>query len=400
MAQGSIIWRCPIHNPTNRKAIPACDCSKAQYYTYYRNKWRKAGRRKKDAEVQLAQISTGYLRVQKPGTLAEYTSRWLADLALHVKPATVDYYKFFLDRSILPAFGHYDLTAITADDIQKLISSTYHRKKWGTTSVNGLRITLGKILKSARKSGYVTSNVVQDTEAVRSDWKEPEFLNPAEVTALLEASPGMYCVLFSLAILTGMRQGELLGWQWSDINWKGSVTLVKRSLYRPRKVVPGSDGYQFLVPKTKSGIRSVKLSPEALRILEGWQELSIENLHNLLFCTSTGSPLHADNVRHRQFKPALERAKLKDVPFHALRHTCATLLLSRGANIKFVQQQLGHASIQTTLDLYGHLLPDVGEDAVKVLDQTVFGTAGARTVLEKAAATGVNGGEGETTESS
>ena len=95
--------------------------------------------------------------------------------------------------------------------------------------------------------------------------------------------------------------------------------------------------------------------------------------HDLGFAQEDGKPLNPDNLVKREFIPALRRAGLRQVSFHSLRHSFIALLIAQGENIKYIQSQLGHASIQTTLDHYGHLLPATHKEAAQRLDQTLFG---------------------------
>ena len=97
---------------------------------------------------------------------------------------------------------------------------------------------------------------------------------------------------------------------------------------------------------------------------------------DLVFCAKEGTPIHAENMIRREFLPALSRAGLRHIRFHDLRHTYTALLIAQGAHAKFIQSQLGHASIQTTLDRYGHLLPEMQHGAGERLDTTVFGPVG------------------------
>jgi len=98
------------------------------------------------------------------------------------------------------------------------------------------------------------------------------------------------------------------------------------------------------------------------------------NADDLVFRNSAGGPLNGQNLVTRVFYPALEAAGVKRVRFHDLRHTYAALMISMGANIKLIQRQMGHASIQTTLDRYGHLLPDVTDGVGERLDEIVLGS--------------------------
>ena len=95
--------------------------------------------------------------------------------------------------------------------------------------------------------------------------------------------------------------------------------------------------------------------------------------NDLVFCRNNGSPLNGDKFYYREFKPILKKAGLRSIRLHDLRHTFATLLIAQGENVKFIQRQMGHASIQTTLDRYGHLLNEQSSCSGSKLDGQVFG---------------------------
>jgi len=107
------------------------------------------------------------------------------------------------------------------------------------------------------------------------------------------------------------------------------------------------------------------------------KQLSTTRRSEFVFCSERGTPLDADNFRHREFPAALQRAELRQIRFHDLRHTYTSLLIARGAHPKYIQAQLGHASIQTTLDRYGHLMPQLHQGEAQKLDQLVFGQQAA-----------------------
>jgi integrase len=116
-------------------------------------------------------------------------------------------------------------------------------------------------------------------------------------------------------------------------------------------------------PKTAKGNRSVRLIKEAVRLLV---ERPIEG--EWLFPTRVGIPISCHNLIDRSWKPLLKKAGLSDTRFHDLRHTCATLLLTKGVHPKIVQEMLGHSSITITLDLYSHVLPDMQREAVSAME--------------------------------
>jgi integrase len=219
------------------------------------------------------------------------------------------------------------------------------------------------IFKRAVIWKYLKENPAQYVSKPRAERKEMGFFTPKEIKIFLEnARPRAYA-LFATAILTGLRLGELLALQWGDISWSTSQIYVRRSLYKGR----------FIEPKSRYAVRSVALTPKLATILKKHRLSSPPSEFDLVFCTKDGKPLDHSNVINQEFLPTLRRAGLRRIRFHDLRHTFASLLLHQGENIKYVQRQLGHASVQTTLDLYGHLLPDIHNRAGERLDETVFG---------------------------
>ena len=178
--------------------------------------------------------------------------------------------------------------------------------------------------------------------------------------------PDFYPLLFT-ALFTGMRQGELLGLTWSSINWiKGKIKVDKN--YTHDRVG---------TPKTNK-IRYVDMSNELAKVLKEWRLACPHSDLDLVFPNSEGLHFDANNMLKRRFKPALKRAGIDEIRFHDLRHTYASLLLANGAQMKYVQSQLGHASITMTMDLYTHLLPEVNDKCVNLLNNIVNTTVEAQ----------------------
>lgn len=176
--------------------------------------------------------------------------------------------------------------------------------------------------------------------------------------------------LYLTAVLTGMRQGELLGLRWTDVDWTFSRLSVNHTLARVRSKV------EFREPKSRSSRRTVSLPPvlvEALKDSRVAQEKhqcqpqgGYED-HDLVFCQPNGRPLHGHNVTQRDFRGIIRRVSLPRIRFHDLRHCCATLMLRQGVHPKVVGELLGHASVGVTLDVYSHVLPGMQEDATQAL---------------------------------
>lgn len=170
---------------------------------------------------------------------------------------------------------------------------------------------------------------------------------------------------------TGLRRSELLGLKWPDVDLDAGALSVQRSLDK--------DG-TFNPPKRRNSRRTLKLtraSVEALRahrVRQNEERLRLGSLwedQDLIFPNQTGKPMNADNLYHRGFKPLLKRAGLSGFTFHSLRHTCATLLLSKNVNPKIVSEMLGHATISQTMDTYSHVMPGMSDVAAEALENAL-----------------------------
>jgi integrase len=175
-------------------------------------------------------------------------------------------------------------------------------------------------------------------------------------------------------VTTGLRQGELLGRKWEDLDLEDGVVRVRRTLARHKgRLVLGE-------PKTKRSRRTVQLTEAAVQVLKehlSRQRQQMERLgdryedQGLVFATQKGTLVNPTNLRKRSFEPLLKKAGLPSIRFHDLRHTCATLLLSRNVNPKIVFEMLGHATIAITLDTYSHVLPTMQKGAARAFEDTL-----------------------------
>jgi integrase len=166
----------------------------------------------------------------------------------------------------------------------------------------------------------------------------------------------------------------MLALRWQDVDVENAVVSMRRTLTRRgRKIAFGE-------PKTKKSRRSIRLTAQAVEALRSHLERQLRELEilgdhyqdqGLVFTTDTGAPINPSNLRQRNFAPLLKRAGLTHMRFHDLRHTCATLLLSRGVHPKFVQELLGHATIAITLDTYSHVMPSMGDATARAMEDAL-----------------------------
>jgi integrase len=230
-------------------------------------------------------------------------------------------------------------------------------------------VTLHKALEQAQSDGLVARNAAKGIKAPRPKKKEIPPLTPEQARALLEAARGnRFEALFVLALHCGLREGELLGLKWDDVDLKASTLRVRRTLSETR------NGPIFEPPKNGKG-RNVPLTGAAVEALRDhlarqMQEIGDEYADKrLVFASKTGNPMSASNVVNRHFRPLLKRAGLARIRLHDLRHTCATLLLIKGVHPKYVQELLGHANISITLDTYSHVIPGMGNQTVDAMEE-------------------------------
>ena len=239
-----------------------------------------------------------------------------------------------------------------------------------------VHVTLHKALKQAVMDRLIPRNVTEAVKAPQPEKKEIKPLSPEQARALLDAAEGDRLeALYILAVTTGMRQGELLGLKWEDVDFEAGTLQVRRTLS-----TRSGRGFSFSPPKTAKGRRSIKLPEVAKGSLRRHHQGQLEERkklaglwkeNGLVFATRLGTPVGRQELVARSFKPLLLKAGLPCIRFHDLRHTCATLLLGKGVHAKLVQELLGHATISITLDTYSHVLPGMGDAAAGAMDETL-----------------------------
>jgi integrase len=235
-----------------------------------------------------------------------------------------------------------------------------------------IHAVLHRSLKQALRWGLISSNPTDAVNRPRFRRKEMRTLDDTQMRSLLMVvKRTRFEALFWIALTTGLRQGELLGLRWSDLDWATRRLTVQRQLQRL------DGGFAFTEPKSASGKRLVILGQQAINKLrdhinilqqervaaaDRWEE------NDLIFPSSIGTPWdHSNVVKH--YKSFLQQAGLPNIRFHDLRHTAATMMLQQGVNPKIVQERLGHADITLTLNTYSHVLPAMQEEAAEKMDE-------------------------------
>lgn len=290
-------------------------------------------------------------------TVREYVEGWLTTYAeVHCKPTTAKGYRQLLTLHVYPLIGDRRLDQVARAEIKHLIGVLLG-KKLKKSSVHNILTPLKEAYHHAIDDGLVANNpVVRTGRFTRTDEDRRATIQPltrTEVGVLLEAAEvyaKSVAALLLCAVRTGLRQGELIGLQWGDVDVHGGFIEVRRAIVRG----------QLTTTKTRK-IRRVDLTPQLSDRLQQLNDtrtldaaMSGKPVPDWVFLSPLGCRWDERNLR-RAFYTVLEQAQLRRVRFHDLRHTYASLLIQTTAPAKYIQEQLGHASIQVTMDVYGHL---------------------------------------------
>jgi integrase len=308
-------------------------------------------------------------------TVEEYLTSWLKDSVRGtVRVSTYEVHRHMIEPHIIPALGRIKLRDLNPVHVRGL-----YREKLDSglspATVRKMHSILRKALKQAVLDGLSPRNVCEAVKPPKVERKEVTPLDRQQAKVLLEAASGDRLeALYMLAVHTGMREGELLGLKWEDVDLERGMLRLKHALVREGgKTILGD----LKTPKSR---RSVRLTSTAADALRGHLERQLAEMERmgslyqpggLVFATESGTLINPSNLRNRSYKPLLKQAFGEDGPdicFHDLRHTCATLLLSQGTHPKLVQELLGHASIAMTMDTYSHYLPSMGEQTVRAME--------------------------------
>ena len=335
-------------------------------------------------QARLALGQVAFESTKSGVTFESYSETFLHRIEQTRKHSTLADYRKIVDRDLLPIFRGLDLQDITREKVKSLAMVCLSKGQSPKTVQNIVRC-LSSLLSHAVEDELMMVNTALKPGKFLPKIAKRRTVAPLtreEVAHVLETAKDKmprYYPLFLCAVRTGLRMGELLALQWQDIDWQGRFIEVKRNYTH----------WKITTPKSGES-RRVDMSRELARTLTDLQtERQIEaaatgtkDVPPWVFCSETGGLLHPHNLRDRVFYGLLAKAKIRKVRFHDLRHSFASLLLQNGESPVYVKDQMGHSSIQVTVDLYGHLIPGGNKQAVDRLD-----TPGDKRQLEPDSAT-------------
>jgi len=300
-------------------------------------------------------------------TFGEYSGKWIKYIRTMRRQSTHESYKQKLDGHVLPVFKDRKLDTITRGDIRDYLLSK--AGKFSASTVCLHRDVLSGVFNFAIDEELIPSNpaygITKRLNLSRNK-KEVEPLTAEELNLLLETArkkaPEYYAFFFTLA-RTGVRLGEALALRWGDIDFNGQSMWIKRSYRRGVFTAPknGKTRKVDMSAQLQAELKSYKVKQQKVWLKRGQNELP-----ELIF-NRFGRPIEQNFVR-RIYERMLTKAGMRHIKMHGLRHTFASLLLSAGESPVYVKEQLGHHSIQITVDIYGHWIQSKKSAGVNQLD--------------------------------
>lgn len=318
-----------------------------------------------------------------PGkTVAQFFREWLELAKMRLRYSSLSGYRINIERHILPTLGEIPLADLRPEHLNKLYAELLANGRVDGTgglsprTVQYTRTILQRALKDAVRWGLVERNVTNLTDAPRVRTPEMKTWTRDEVRRFLShVRRDRYYVAWFLAVMTGLRRGELLGLRWRDVDLEAGRLQIRQTLVATGNVVLWSE------PKTRGSRRVVVLPPDAIDMLRAHASLqdrekpawSADNIGcDVVFTKPDGSPVHPDRFT-RWFARHARDAGLPHIRLHDLRHTFATLALEAGIHAKVVSEMLGHSNIVITLETYSHVLPVIHEEAAGKVSDVILG---------------------------
>ncbi|WP_422447874.1 tyrosine-type recombinase/integrase [Thermoanaerobacterium sp. DL9XJH110] len=347
-----------------------------------KQKWSKGYDKKKLAEEALAefiqQFNAGEYIDNKGITVAEYLNKWFHDyVEIKLAPRTQIRYLEIINNYFIPEFGRIKLSDLKPYHLQSHYSKVI--EKLSASTVLYHHRVIHKALKQAVKWQFISHNPADNVEPPSANKSDFTVLSAEHIDKLIQYLKEQNHILYIpvlLAVMTGMRRGEICGLQWPDIDFNTGTLQIKRQLQRingelvlRETKTAGSRRPISLDDITISLLKEYRQEQKKNRVLFG-PEYHVENFG--FVCTwPDGKLLDPDYISH-VFPRLLKELNLPPVRFHDLRHTSATMLLEAGVNPKVVSERLGHTDIRITLNTYSHVLPNMQKEAAEKLAEKLF----------------------------
>lgn len=289
-------------------------------------------------------------------TFLELAAHWQAQVLPMYKHSTQKNHRHILTKHLTPHFGEQSLAEIGRRDVQAYVADLL-RAGYAPKTIDHIHDVLSAVLRTAVKWGYLEDNPARqvDLPALRTV-RPKRVLTEAEARQLLQELPPLARTLVGLAVLTGLRRGELFALRWRDLAAGDGALTVDEAVYEG----------EFHTPKTAAGLRRIPLSPTAQALLAEWRAgAKRTEPADLVFSTWSGKPISPNNVLRAGVFPACERLELPRATWLTFRRTYASWAHDQGVSAKTIAALMGHAKVDTTLNVYAQVLDASVRDAAQ-----------------------------------
>lgn len=315
-------------------------------------------------DERVGPINRGLHVPQSLATFGEFVERdWKRLVLPALKLSTQRSYRMMLQKHLVPYWREWRLCDVTTLDVQQFVLRKFDQQlAWQTVRNSG--IVLSSILDAAMEYGALAVNPARGVKfPLAPPRTAPRILGREDVGALLLQVEEPYRTMIGLIALTGLRIGELLGLRWRGLDLTAGTLRVLESVFEGQRQRP----------KTLRALRTIPFGPHAVRMLTAHRVRSLRTgPDELVFPNSNGEPLRESKLLTRVLQPAAERAGLGRLTWHHFRHVHSSLLSDLGVPVKIAQEQLGHASVQTTLNIYTHVVEGSHRLAIEQLEARLF----------------------------
>ncbi|KLV30675.1 site-specific integrase [Priestia megaterium] len=342
-----------------------------------RQKKKRGFTTKKEAEKALAvvlnELNLGTFIEPQLIDLDSFIKEWFVERQTQLAKSTLKNHQCLYRNHLKPKLGHYKLQDLNPIVLQKFTNSLVADSSLSHNSIRKLLFLINQLMKKAHGLKLISENPLIHVNIPREVKSEMSIWDLKQVNYYIaHAKQNRYYTIVLMALLTGMRKGEILGLRWRDIDFEKQVIYI-RQIY---------DGYAKELKvgaKTASGVRSIhipnmlvnQLKKERKKVLANKLKQGMDYTdYDLVNCTKFGNPLDSSTLSKR-FKNHAKKLGLPVIRFHDLRHTHVTMLIQQNVNVKVISERVGHSSIQITLNQYSHVLPSMQQEVADKLN-TLF----------------------------
>lgn len=312
-------------------------------------------------------------------TFATLVNDWLTTVLPMYKHSTQKNHRHITQKHLIPRFGKMALADITTQEIQAYVAHLT-QQGYAPKTIDHLHDVLSAILRTAVKWGHLKENPARGADLPTLKTVKPKWaLTVEQAAALLKALPPLAQTMTGVALLTGLRRGELFALRWKAIDLDACVLMVQEAVYEGA----------FGTPKTQAGLRAVPLAEGVVDLLRAWRErVKRTGPDDLVFSTIAGKPISPNNVLRRWVFPACSTLGLPNATWLTFRRTYSSWAHANGVPGRVLADLMGHAKVDTSVNVYAQVIDGAKRSAAEKVSGGLFtivhsgaGSAGANSLI-------------------